>query len=261
MNRISIIEIKEKLLNTYRKVEEKAVDSYIEIANSETAKKMKNKFEDTKHEAFVKYMKKKYPDYIDDEYNFGRLKFIFGIPSQLQTEQGETPNIYTTNDACLYFDRATKQYNFDVETDYFFEDNYKAAEHFKRILSEFSNFMDDNGLNKKYEANVFHRFLANTFIGDSIEEVYAAYKIFALGFYEAYHAEYRPTDIKDMINGFCTKNNFRMKSLKEMDNCWVFDCVDEGNKINILDKRFIIDKRTGVIRNGSSSIKDVFKHQ
>ena len=53
---------------------------------------------------FDRKMKKKYPDYEDNEYNYGYTKFIWGVKSWDDITSKDA-NLYTMNDLAIVYNR------------------------------------------------------------------------------------------------------------------------------------------------------------
>jgi len=128
----------------------------------------------------VKKYKRLYPDYIDDEYNNGSLKFIWGITSW-DDLTGKDASLHTMNDIDIIYDRDSKLYNLSIETIYMFEGNKeeKECKYLKYLLNKFSKFMDDSNYSKNYK-----KYLAmyDCFSAETIEELYFNFKVFVEGY-------------------------------------------------------------------------------
>ena len=98
----------------------------------------------------IKHCKKKYPDYVDDEYNLRNLKFIWGVRSA-GTLHDSGANFNTVNDMGIIYDRDTKLYRMSVETIYIFPDRKTDCKYLRDCLKSFTQYMDDNGLDKNKE--------------------------------------------------------------------------------------------------------------
>lgn len=55
------------------------------------------RYKNARQKRLIRVYKKKYPDYIDDEYNCGNLKFIWGIKSYDDMSSSDA-NMWTMND-------------------------------------------------------------------------------------------------------------------------------------------------------------------
>ena len=111
----------------------------------------------------VRKYKKLYPDYVDDEYNCGNLKFIWGVTSW-DDLTGKDAFLHTMNDIDIIYDRDTKLYNLSIETIYMFEGNKEEEEYkyLRYLLDKFSKYMDDNNLSKDYKTYLIN--ILNTYI-------------------------------------------------------------------------------------------------
>ena len=128
----------------------------------------------------VKKYKKLYPDYVDDEYNCGNLKFIWGVTSW-DDLTGKDASLHTMNDIDIIYDRDTKLYNLSIETIYMFEGNKDEEEckYLRHLLDKFSKYIDDNNLSKNYK---IYLAMYDCFSAKSIEELYFKFKVFVEGY-------------------------------------------------------------------------------
>lgn len=142
-----------------------------------------NKIKDTlcKH-----ILKKKYPKWVNDNYNFEDIKFIWGIKSS-DDISGSEANIWTMNDIEIDYDKSNKKYLLSFETIYHF-DNGKRGEikYLKRLLNAFTKYMIDNNYDID-EPLLFQLIQSGDFwTADSIPELYSKFKIFVNGYERAY---------------------------------------------------------------------------
>ena len=134
-----------------------------------------------------KHLQKLYPDYKEDEYNCGSLKFIWGVKSW-DDLTGKDACIYTMNDIDITYDRETKTYSLSIETVYCFKDKNAECKYLKRLLDAFTAYMSANNLSQKYE---YMLYMSDTTIraeADSIEELYVSFKIFVDGFCKVFES-------------------------------------------------------------------------
>lgn len=129
----------------------------------------------------TKKYQKKYPDYVNDEYNCGSLKFIWGVKSYGDMSTSE-PNMYTMNDIDICYNRDTNQYLLDIETVYWFEDINAECEYYLKLLHMFTEYMIQNGLSTEPDYCSWCANLDMTFSADSIEELYTRFQIVVIGF-------------------------------------------------------------------------------
>jgi hypothetical protein len=136
---------------------------------------------------YNKRMKKKYPDYEDNEYNCGELKHIWGIKSWDDLSSNSC-NIYTMNDIEITYHRDIKKYSLCIETAYMYDDNRKQheCEYLKQLLNAFTKYMNDNNYSKEYDICLFMMQPSIDFKTDSIEELYANFKIYVEGYCSLY---------------------------------------------------------------------------
>ena len=128
----------------------------------------------------VKKYKRIYPDYIDDEYNNGSLKFIWGITSW-DDLTGKDASLFTMNDIDIIYDRDTKLYNLSIETIYMFEGNKDEEEckYLRHLLDKFSKYMDNSKLSKNCKTYLA---MYDCFSAKSIEELYFKFRVFVEGY-------------------------------------------------------------------------------
>lgn len=133
-----------------------------------------------------KYCSKHYPDWVDNEYNCGERKFVWGIKPSGSTEA----SFLTLNDAELYYSRKHNIYYLEIETHLKF-DNGRTGEiqHLDNILRAFSKYMRENHFSTNGECNFFPNGELYPFSGETIEEVYAKFKIFVLGYRAFYKSK------------------------------------------------------------------------
>ena len=137
----------------------------------------------------ARYMKHKYIDWEDNEYNCGDIKFIWGIKSYDCLVSGPA-NIYTMNDIDITYSRKTGLYSLGLETAYLFEEG-KVGEvkYLDNLLNEFTKFMNENGYNTN-EPYTF--FLCSPIVerfAKTIPELYTQFRIFVEGYRAVYGSE------------------------------------------------------------------------
>ena len=140
--------------------------------NKELKQEIKNAKKD------IKRCKKQYPDWKDDEYNCGPLKYVWGIQSNGQ----DATNFYQLNDLDIYYNRDTNKYMLGVETLYIFDSNKDKALYLKRMEEKFSSYIDAELDNKYDPFNLYMYNDGNLFQADSMTELYYKFKIFVNGY-------------------------------------------------------------------------------
>lgn len=138
------------------------------------------RYKNAQQKRLIRVYKKKYPDYIDDEYNCDNLKFIWGIKSYDDMSSSDA-NMWTMNDIDIYYDRDTKQYSLGVETIYMFDDTQAEYAYYNSLLESFTKYMKENGLDTERNYCTFCSGLDLSLKADSIEELYARFKIAVTG--------------------------------------------------------------------------------
>lgn len=135
-----------------------------------------------KEKKTIKKYQKKYPDYVNDEYNCGPLKFIWGVKSWDDMSASDEPNMYTMNDLDLCYDRDTHQYLLSIETVYLFKDINAECEYYLKLLHMFTEYMVQHGISTKPDYCSWCANLDMEFKADSIEELYTRFQIVVIGF-------------------------------------------------------------------------------
>lgn len=147
-----------------------------------------NQFYNFKDWAHSRYMKHKYSDWEDNEYNCGEIKFIWGIKSYDCLVSGPA-NIYTMNDIDITYDRKTGLYELGVETVYMFdEDKIGEVKYLDGLLKAFTDFMTAN----RYSIDEPYTFFMSPSINceaESIPELYTQFRIFVEGYKAVYGKE------------------------------------------------------------------------
>ena len=144
-------------------------DTSLRFLNRELKKSKKEK----------KRCKKLYPDWKDDKYNCGPLRYVWGI----QHNGEDTDNFNTLNDLDIYFKRDTKKYILSLDSIVTMSPEL-TTHHLKFLLDKFSKLVGDKleyNFNP-YELNVYDT--GELFIADSLTELYYKFKIFVNGFKE-----------------------------------------------------------------------------
>ena len=131
-------------------------------------------------------MKRLYPDYVDDAYNAGELKFVWGVRSWDDLSSSKDTNFYTMNDIDIHYDRKRQKYGIGIETAYHFDSNEEKCRYLRGLLEHFTEYMVANGLST--EPNYLFDFsnLDMKFESDTIEELYTRFKIVVDGFVAQY---------------------------------------------------------------------------
>lgn len=125
-----------------------------------------------------KRCKKQYPDWEDNEYNCGPLKYVWGVQSNSQ----DATNFYQLTDLDIYYNRDTTKYILGLETLYVFETNQARLDYLDNLLFRFYNYLRD-----QFDSTVdpFHLYQynnGNLFEADSLTELYYKFKIFVKGY-------------------------------------------------------------------------------
>ena len=134
---------------------------------------------------FKYFMKKKYPDWEDNEYNNGALKFIWGVKSA-DCLSSDSANFYTMNDIQIIYDRKSKIYTLSVESIYQFDSHQDEAEYFSKLLDYFTDFMKENNYDMDDPYYIFAWAPAIVTASSKISELYTMFRIFVEGYKAVY---------------------------------------------------------------------------
>lgn len=136
----------------------------------------------SKHEISQAWLRHKYPDYIDDEYNCGSVKFIWGVTSTDEMCASKA-NLYSMNDIDLCYDRDTKLYMVGIETFYTFNSIDSQIKYYQELLDTFTKYMVENNYETIGSIYACARIeMYSQISGDSIEDVYSIFKIYMMGY-------------------------------------------------------------------------------
>lgn len=130
-------------------------------------------------------MTHKYPDWKDDEYNCGEMKFVWGVKS-FDDLSSAPACMHTLNDIDIIYDRKHKDYYLGIETAYIFTNKLAEVEYVNKLLAVFTDFMEKNN----YDTNQSYCFFMNNFNMElkakSIPELYTMFRIVVEGYKAVY---------------------------------------------------------------------------
>ena len=134
-------------------------------------------------------MKRKYPDYKDDCYNYDNLKFIWGVKSH-DDFTSTSANIWTMNDLEITYDRDTKEYLLGIETIYHFENGYKGEiEYLEGLLDKFTEFVEERGcMVPNVRIHLGYVESLEPWRAETISELYLRFKVFVKGYQALYES-------------------------------------------------------------------------
>lgn len=128
-----------------------------------------------------KFCQKNYPDWKDDEYNCGDLKFLWGLLKDRTA--GSPPSFCTLNSATLYYSRLNRRYYLDIEVDN--PKDFRASK--EQLLQIFSCFQEwVVASNEPIYTYQFSDRLDFDLSGSTIGEIYAKFYIISFGFQTLY---------------------------------------------------------------------------
>ena len=136
-----------------------------------------------KDKIYCARMKRKYPDWEDNEYNCGDLKFIWGVKSYDDLSSA-MPNFYTMNDIDIIYSRKSGLYSLGVETIYAFDGGQKQGEvkYLDGLLNEFTKFMVENNYKVDEPYMLLMAQPCTNCFAESIPELYTHFRIFVEGY-------------------------------------------------------------------------------
>lgn len=127
-----------------------------------------------------KYLEKKHDKEYISECETTSMKFIWGLKSFDDLCNCEA-NLYTMNDLDLIYLKDEDKYILGVETIYVFTSDDGKYEYLQDLLYNFTRFMKENNYDTTHEFELYEDIcITNHF--DSIEEAYAAFKMYVNGF-------------------------------------------------------------------------------
>lgn len=122
-----------------------------------------------------------YPDWKDNEFNCGPLKYIFGIQSN-----GEyADNFNTLNDLDIYFNRDTKKYLLNLDISKKFNNKKDKIYWLRFLLIKFANYLPPVNFVNKEDNEIYslENYLnGELFIANSLIELYYNFSIFINGY-------------------------------------------------------------------------------
>lgn len=138
---------------------------------------------------YTAFMQRKYPDWEDNEYNCGDLKFIWGVKSP-DDITSTSANIYTMNDIDVMYSRKSGLYMLSIETAYMFDDGKRGeVAYLCDLLDKFTEFMNKHN----YSTNVNYALWMDVphinMNAESIPELYTQFRIFVEGYKAVYGGE------------------------------------------------------------------------
>lgn len=148
-----------------------------------------NQIDKLRNWLYVYRMKHKYPDWENNAYNCGDIKFIWGIKSHDDLTSGPA-NIYTMNDIDITYSRKTGLYSLGVETAYLFKEGKRGeAEYLDNLLNEFTKFMNENEYSIDESYTFFLRQPIINPFAETLPELYTQFRIFVEGYKAIYGKE------------------------------------------------------------------------
>lgn len=114
---------------------------------------------------------KQYPDWKDDEFNCGPLKYIWGV------SDAKNPSFCTVNDMDIYYNRDNGLYFLDLDKTKEYPNTDSYLRYLEIIYDDFHKYMDG----KVDNSNPYKIDYSNLFSGNSLTELYYKYKVYVNG--------------------------------------------------------------------------------
>ena len=127
------------------------------------------------------------PDDYISEYETTKLKFIWGLKSWVDITPSANANLYSMNDIDLIYLKDEQKYILGVETFVYFDNGYDdEKKYLKELLRRFTDWMIENKYSTDKHLGLCQVFSCGCGVYDthfdSIEEVYAAFKLLVEGY-------------------------------------------------------------------------------
>lgn len=128
-----------------------------------------------------------YDEFNEDCTENNDMKFIWGIKSYDDLTSGNKANLLTMNDIDLIYNKKTQKYSISIETFFQFKDESTRKNWLVSILNTFTRWMKENNYNTNYNPfmDLFSGSVGIDSEFDSIEQAYAVFKTFVLGYYDS----------------------------------------------------------------------------
>lgn len=135
----------------------------------------------------IKANEMKQPDDYISEYETTKLKFIWGLKSWVDITPSANANLYSMNDIDLIYLKDEQKYILGLETFISFDNGYDGEKKYlKELLRRFTDWMIKNNYTTDKHLGLYEVFSCRCDIYDnhfdSIEDVYATFKLFVEGY-------------------------------------------------------------------------------
>jgi hypothetical protein len=175
------------------------------VKNTERRMMKMGKFIDKIYKIYLKY---RYPDWEDDQYNNGRFKFVWGVEDVYNPLIGEA-SFNTVNDIEIVYDRKMDLYTLNIKTAYLFKDGKSAeVDYLNKLLDSFKIMLWGKQLNLNEPYQMWMCKPCTHLTASSLPELYTNFKIFVEGYKVLYEQENNDTetDVNIIVN-ICEDNN------------------------------------------------------
>lgn len=149
-------------------------------------KKINDYIEDKKFKKEIEAYKK---NYISEKETQDML-FIWGIKSYDDLSQSKEANLYTMNDLDIIYHKDEEKYSISIETIYIFSTIEAQYNYMQSLLDEFTKWMKENNYDTNTTFSLYKVFTDGINISikyNSIEEIYAAFKMMVNGYCSLKH--------------------------------------------------------------------------
>ena len=119
-----------------------------------------------------------YPDWKDDAYNCGPLKYIWGV----LPNGDDADNFYQLTDLDIYYNRDTKKYMLGVETICKFETVEDSINYLDNLCNRFYDYLKNDFDPNINPFNLYTYNDGNLFQAESLSALYYKFKIFVEGY-------------------------------------------------------------------------------
>lgn len=122
--------------------------------------------------------KKLYPDWKDDEYNCGPLKYVWGV----KTNKDSATNFNELTYMDIYYNRDTRKYLLSLDTTYEEMTTEQTIQHLNMLCSKFQEYSRENFDVSINPFKLSYYASGDIFQDSSLTELYYKFKIFVKGF-------------------------------------------------------------------------------
>lgn len=145
-------------------------------------------------EKVKKQCRKLYPDWRDDEFNCGVLKYIWGVDLSCPSKQ---TSFYDLTDMDIMYNRETNKYLLSVDCNTSPIDKGVCAKYLEDLLSAFNKFMKTQDPFINIDIELSDLIIGDITQADTLEELYLKFRIFVEGYKRVYAKKSQKNSKKD----------------------------------------------------------------